>query len=92
MTGTTVGQYHGQDYLYYVGCEGSYDTRAQQTARALAKVLQKAGLELKYKSNDFSAQDPYFALLLKKIEGKTLLSVDRLSMLYQYCKSTNELC
>ena len=42
MAGTKVEQYQGQDYLYYVGCEGSYDTRAQQMARALAKVLQKA--------------------------------------------------
>lgn len=34
--------YDGQPYLYHVGCEGSYDTRAQHAARALAMVLNAA--------------------------------------------------
>ena len=41
---TGIEQYQGQDYLYYVGCVGSYDTRAQQTARTLGKVLLKSGV------------------------------------------------
>lgn len=52
MEGTGVEQYHGQEYLYYVGCEGSYDTRAQQTARALAKVLQKAKISFGVLGNE----------------------------------------
>jgi Fe-S oxidoreductase len=39
-----ISRYEGQEYLYYVGCIGSYDDRGQKTARALAEVLSKAGL------------------------------------------------
>jgi len=42
--GTGVEQYQGQEFLYYVGCVGSYDTRARQTAKTLASLLHKAGL------------------------------------------------
>ena len=44
IEGIEVPQYEGQDFLYYVGCVGSYDTRAQETARTLGKVLMKAGI------------------------------------------------
>ena len=50
--GIAVEQYQGQDFLYYVGCEGSYDTRAQRSARALAKVLQKAGVSFGVLGNE----------------------------------------
>ncbi len=33
------------EYLYWVGCAGSFDERAQQTARATAELLRKAGVE-----------------------------------------------
>jgi len=52
LKGTGVEQYQGQDYLYYVGCEGSYDTRAQQTAIALAKILQKASVSFGVLGNE----------------------------------------
>jgi len=39
-----IQPYHGQDYLFYVGCEGSFDTRAQGAARATAKLLIAAGV------------------------------------------------
>ena len=42
--GIEIPKYKGQDFLYYVGCVGSYDTRAQETARTLGKVLTKAGV------------------------------------------------
>jgi len=42
MDGLDIPSYKSQDYLYYVGCEGSYDTRAQQAARAAAKMLSDA--------------------------------------------------
>jgi len=35
--------YNKQEFLYFVGSEGAYDTRAQLAARALAGLLQKAG-------------------------------------------------
>ncbi|MBN1663151.1 MAG: (Fe-S)-binding protein [Deltaproteobacteria bacterium] len=44
MNGLELQPYQGQDYLYYVGCEGAYDTRAQGAARATARVLQDAGV------------------------------------------------
>jgi Fe-S oxidoreductase len=44
LEGTGLLPYQGQDYLYYVGCVGSYDTRAQEAARALGVVMQKAGV------------------------------------------------
>lgn len=42
--GLSLEPYDGQDYLLYIGCTGSYDTRAQQAARALATVLRRAGV------------------------------------------------
>ncbi|MCJ7771706.1 MAG: (Fe-S)-binding protein, partial [Desulfobacterales bacterium] len=44
MEGTTIETYNGQEFLYYVGCEGSYDTRAQLAAKALGELLLKAGV------------------------------------------------
>jgi Fe-S oxidoreductase len=44
MEGLEVPSFQGQEYLYYVGCEGSFDSRAQSAARATAKLLLKAGV------------------------------------------------
>jgi len=33
------------EYLYFVGCAGSFDDRNKKTSRALAKLLQRAGLD-----------------------------------------------
>ncbi|HEY32080.1 MAG TPA: (Fe-S)-binding protein [Dehalococcoidia bacterium] len=52
MEGTGIEAYQGQEYLYYVGCVGSYDTRGQETARLLGKVLQKAGVSFGVLGND----------------------------------------
>jgi len=42
---TEIKRYEkGDEFLYHVGCVGSYDTRSQDTARALGDVLTKAGL------------------------------------------------
>jgi Fe-S oxidoreductase len=42
---TKIKQYEkGDEFLYYVGCVGSYDTTSQKAARALGSVLLKAGL------------------------------------------------
>ena len=42
--GTGISQYTGQEYLFYVGCLGSYDARAQDAAKALGNLLMKAGV------------------------------------------------
>ncbi|MBW2365797.1 MAG: (Fe-S)-binding protein, partial [Deltaproteobacteria bacterium] len=44
MEGIQIEEYNGQEFLYYVGCEGSYDTRAQLAAKALSELLLKAGV------------------------------------------------
>jgi len=33
------------EYLYFVGCAGSFDDRNKKTARALSKLLQRAGID-----------------------------------------------
>lgn len=44
MKGLDLETYQGQEFLYYVGCEGSFDTRAQGAARATAQLLKNAGV------------------------------------------------
>jgi Fe-S oxidoreductase len=36
--------YQGQDYVFYVGCVGSYDERGRQMARAVANLLRECGV------------------------------------------------
>lgn len=52
INGTEVEQYRDQEYLFYVGCTGSYDTRAQDAARALAMVMIKAGVSFGILGNE----------------------------------------
>ncbi|MBN1850937.1 MAG: (Fe-S)-binding protein [Deltaproteobacteria bacterium] len=52
MDGLNIESYHGQEYLYYVGCEGAYDTRAQLAARAVATLLLKTGISFGALGND----------------------------------------
>lgn len=52
MQGTDIGQYHDQEFLYYVGCVGSYDTRAKEAARALGEVLLKASVSFGVLGNE----------------------------------------
>ena len=54
LEGTEIPLYKGQDYLYYVGCIGSYDTRAQEAAKVLGAVLQKAGVSFGVLGNEES--------------------------------------
>jgi Fe-S oxidoreductase len=44
--GTGLEAYNGHDYLFYVGCVGSYDERAVKIARAVGTLLAKAGLTI----------------------------------------------
>lgn len=44
MEGLDLEPFKGQDYLFYVGCEGSYDSRAQGAARATAALFKQAGV------------------------------------------------
>lgn len=49
---TPVEQYNNHEYLYYVGCTGSYDTRAQKAAKAVAFVMMKAGVSFGVLGNE----------------------------------------
>lgn len=42
--GLDLEPYKGQDYLFYVGCVGSYDERGREMARAVASVLRECGV------------------------------------------------
>ena len=39
--GLDIQPYSGQEYLFYVGCPGSFDERGQAMARAVARLLKK---------------------------------------------------
>jgi Fe-S oxidoreductase len=41
---TGIPSYRGQEFLLYIGCVGSFDEKAQKSARALGEVLLKAGI------------------------------------------------
>jgi Fe-S oxidoreductase len=40
-----AGDAFDHEYLYFVGCAGSFDDRNKKTSRALAKLMQRAGLD-----------------------------------------------
>jgi Fe-S oxidoreductase/nitrate reductase gamma subunit len=40
----TLAENPGAEYLYWVGCQSSYDPRARKVARAVVKVLRAAGV------------------------------------------------
>ena len=52
VEGMGIKNYDGQEFLYYVGCVGSYDTRAKETAKALGEVLLKAGVSFGVLGNE----------------------------------------
>jgi Fe-S oxidoreductase len=52
MEETSMEPYREQEYLYYVGCVGSYDTRAQEAARNLGQVLQVCGISFGVLGNE----------------------------------------
>ncbi|RLB29705.1 MAG: (Fe-S)-binding protein [Deltaproteobacteria bacterium] len=44
--GTPIQIYAGQEYLFYIGCVGSYDERAKKIARAVGNILIQAGVSI----------------------------------------------
>lgn len=47
-----VSEVEGYDILYWVGCAANYDPRAQETARALVKILHRAGVNFAVLGDD----------------------------------------
>jgi Fe-S oxidoreductase len=41
----TLADNPGAEYLYFVGCAGSFDDRNKRTSQALVKILKKAGVD-----------------------------------------------
>ena len=39
-----LGEHGAAEYLYYVGCAGSFDERSKKTTRAFVKILKKANV------------------------------------------------
>jgi Fe-S oxidoreductase len=44
--GTGIPKYENQEYLFYVGDVGSYDERGMKMARAVGRLLHKAGVDI----------------------------------------------
>jgi Fe-S oxidoreductase len=44
--GLPIQAYEDQEYLFYVGCVGSYDERAKKIARSVGNLLAKGGISL----------------------------------------------
>jgi Fe-S oxidoreductase len=44
--GLGLPEFSGQDYLFYVGCVGSYDDAGQKMARSVASLLSEMGVSL----------------------------------------------
>ena len=71
----SVEPYDGQEYCYFTGSEGAYDTRAQQAAQSVAQMLQSAGVSFGVLGNeetddgnevDLMGEDGLFELLAEK--------------------------
>ncbi len=43
----TMAEDNNAEYLFWVGCSGSYDARYQKVSVAFAKIMQKAGVEFR---------------------------------------------
>ncbi len=52
MEGLSIDPFKDQEYLYFVGSEGAYDSRAQFAAAALARLLQRAEVSFGVLGND----------------------------------------
>ncbi|MFO7838994.1 MAG: (Fe-S)-binding protein, partial [Desulfosalsimonadaceae bacterium] len=52
MEGLSVEPYTDQEFLYFVGSEGAYDSRAQLAARAAAEIFRQAGLSFGVLGNE----------------------------------------
>ena len=44
--GTSIKPYDGQEYLFYIGCVGSYGERAKKIAKAVGNILIQAGVSI----------------------------------------------
>jgi len=48
----TIKDNHGAEYLYWVGCQSSYDPRSREVTKAVVKVLKAARVDFAVLGND----------------------------------------
>jgi Fe-S oxidoreductase len=91
----TVEENPNFEILYWVGCAASYDPRAQLTARALVKVLHKAGVnfavlgEMENCTGDSARragkEDLYFELATQNVETLNEVKPPRIVVTCPHC-------
>jgi Fe-S oxidoreductase len=91
----TVDENPNFEILYWVGCAASYDPRAQLTARALVKVLHKAGVnfavlgEAENCTGDSARragkEDLYFELATQNVETLNEVNPPRIVVTCPHC-------
>lgn len=48
----TLAENPGAEYIYWVGCQASYDPRAKSIAKSVVKIMKKAGVNFAVLGND----------------------------------------
>ncbi|MCU0498080.1 MAG: (Fe-S)-binding protein [Anaerolineae bacterium] len=91
----TVDENPNFEILYWVGCAASYDARAQLTARALVKVLHRAGVnfavlgEMENCTGDSARragkEDLYFELATQNVETLNNVKPPRIVVTCPHC-------
>lgn len=102
MTVKTMAQYAAEDkkpeILFWVGCAGSFDDRAQKVTRAFAEILNKAGIEFAILGDEEACTgDParragneflYQMVALQNIEVLNMYEVQKIVSACPHCFNT----
>ena len=88
----------GHEYLYWVGCAGSFDDRNKKTSRAVAKLLQRAGIDFAILGpNELCTGDParrsgneylFQMLAMQNIEALDGMGVTKIITQCPHCFNT----
>jgi Fe-S oxidoreductase/nitrate reductase gamma subunit len=86
------------EYLYWVGCAGSFDDRNKKTSRAVAKLLQRAGVDFAILGpSELCTGDParrsgneyiFQMLAMQNIEALDAMGVQRIITQCPHCFNT----
>jgi Fe-S oxidoreductase/nitrate reductase gamma subunit len=86
------------EYLYWVGCAGSFDDRNKKTTRAVAKLLQRAGIDFAILGpSELCTGDParrsgneyiFQMLAMQNIETLTTMGVKKIITQCPHCFNT----
>ena len=94
----TVKQNPGAEYLYWVGCQSSYDPRGRNVARAMVKILKAARVNFAILGNDelctgepvrrMGEEGRFQELALKNIESIRRAGVKKVIVHCAHCFNT----